>query len=206
VFQRNTGSSDAAQSAPMCTLKKAPSIFPGTLGHFSVGSGSSHARFAIVQSSHTDSSDDIQPVWGRTAQKAAITSTEMPEHFDGSATWRARSVTTWAVPDIDRDPVSSDDIQPAWRRTVQRATVTSTDTPGRSGVGSAMWRTRSATLAVSDIGQDSAYTENIALSDGSAAKECVSTANEIWDATYDPFARSPIASPYYFGRDPCLVW
>jgi hypothetical protein len=199
VFQRNTDSSDAAQPAPLYTPKKGPSIFPGTPGHFSVGSGSSRARSATIQSSHTDSSDDIQPVWRRTAQKADIVSTEVPGCFQsGSAAWRARSVTTQAVPDIDRDSVSSDDIQPVWRRTAQKTTVASTDMPVGSGVGSAMWRTRSATQstqAVPDIGRDSAYTENIALSDGSVANECISTANEIWDATYDPFARPPIASP-----------
>jgi hypothetical protein len=197
VFQRNT--SDAAQPAPMYTPKKAPSIFPGTPGHFSVGSGSSRARSATIQSSYTDSSDDIQPAWRRTAQNADIVSTEMPRVFEfGSATWRARSVTTQAIPDIDRDSVSSDDIQPAWGPMTQKATVASTDAPGGSEVGSAMRRTRSATQstqAVPDISRDSAYTENIALSDGSVANECVSTANEIWDATYDPFARLPIASP-----------
>ncbi|KAJ8583648.1 hypothetical protein M405DRAFT_884728, partial [Rhizopogon salebrosus TDB-379] len=198
VFQRNTGASDAAQ----CTPKKAPSIFPGTPGHFSVRSGSSRARSANVQSSHTDSSDDIQPAWGRTAQKAAIPSTEISERFElGSATWRARSVTTQAVPDIDRDSVSSDDIQPAWRPTALEATIASTNTPGHSGVGSAMWRTRSvtqSTQAVPDIDRDSvaAYTENIALSDRYVAKECVSTANDIWDAIMSPLQRyQNIAEP-----------
>jgi hypothetical protein len=199
VFQRNTDSSDAAQPAPVYTPKKAPSIFPGTPGHFSVGSGSSRARSATIQSSHTDSSDDIQPTWRHTAQKADIASTETPGRFEfGSVTWQARSATTQAVSDIDRDSVLSDDIQPAWRCMAQKATVASTDTPGSSGVGSAMWQARSATQstqAIPDIGRDSAYTENIALSDGSVAKERVSAVNDIWDVTYDPFA---ITSPLQY--------
>jgi hypothetical protein len=205
VFQRNTDSSDAVQPALVYTPKKAPSAFPGTPGHFSVGSGSSRARSATIQSSHTDSSDDIQPARRRTAQKADIASTETPGCFEfGSVTWQARSATAQAVPDVDRDSVSSDDIQPAWRPMAQTATIASTDTPGSSGVRSAMRRARSATQstqAIPDIGRDSAYTENIALSDRSVAKECVSTVNDIWDMTYDPFAiTSPLQYYQYIAK------
>ncbi|OAX41325.1 hypothetical protein K503DRAFT_735880 [Rhizopogon vinicolor AM-OR11-026] len=60
-FQRNAEFSDATRPAPMCTPKKAASIFPGTLGHGRVGSAASRAR-STTQSAQVTPDIDRDPV------------------------------------------------------------------------------------------------------------------------------------------------
>jgi hypothetical protein len=102
----HSDSTDAAQPAPMCTPKKAASIFQETLGVWSV---ELRARSATVRSSYSDSCGDIQPAPTCTAQKGASI---FPATSGRSAVWSAApwaistTQSTQAVPDITRDSVS----------------------------------------------------------------------------------------------------
>ncbi|KAG2349378.1 hypothetical protein BDR05DRAFT_985929 [Suillus weaverae] len=100
-----------------------------------------------------------------------------------------------SVSEQNLDAVSGDDIQPSSTWTPKKVASTIPETPARPRFESVASRARSATQStqnVPDIEQDSGspLKEHKALSNESLVDGFVSCANEIQDATQDPFART----------------
>ncbi|OJA16616.1 hypothetical protein AZE42_10976 [Rhizopogon vesiculosus] len=128
---------------------------------------------------------------------------------DPAVTLLSSSHPTATAPAHTPRATSSDAARPPPTCTPTKAASVFPNATGHYGVVSAVLRAGSTTQsapAVPDIHPSFSLTENNALSDRGVAVECVSVANEIQDATDDPFARPHIMSPrgdrYQFIAEP----